>query len=169
MLLVVQTMGRLGRIYGTQTDLAASSAAASLALDDILFVLSLAGQGLGDGPASVLPRIRDAKPSESTLTLRSNPDVDAGLLQADLVASGQDVAIAPSDAFEEGDSALLTDAAGFGETAEVVRADPIGVALRSLETGAFAAPSRRAAARESWACARSDTSSTLLARTGPGI
>jgi prepilin-type N-terminal cleavage/methylation domain-containing protein len=135
MLLVIQTMGHLGRVYRRETDLASSSAAASLALDDIQYELSLAGQGLGDGPASVLPRIRDAKPSDSTLTVRSNPNVDAGLLQSDLLAPGQDLAVAPSEGFREGDNVLVTDAAGFGETAEVLRADPMGVALRSLETG----------------------------------
>jgi hypothetical protein len=83
------------------------------------------------------------------LTLRSNPDVGAGLLHSDLMAPGQDLGVSPSGVFEEGDAVLVTDASGFGETARVLRADPISVSLRSLETddGSFRrvfSPSRNA-------------------------
>src|SRR3972149_216496 len=56
MALVAQTMGHVARIYERESELAVSSSAAALALDDITYELSLVGQGLGEGPAAVVPR-----------------------------------------------------------------------------------------------------------------
>jgi prepilin-type N-terminal cleavage/methylation domain-containing protein len=47
MALVAQTMGSVAAIYESQSELAVSSTAVALALDDITSELSLAGQGLG--------------------------------------------------------------------------------------------------------------------------
>ncbi|MGH9336530.1 MAG: PilW family protein, partial [Vicinamibacteria bacterium] len=95
MALVAQTMGQLSMIYDTQSDLAASSTAAGLALDDIAYELALAGQGLGEGPAGILPRHArrvGSAASANALTLRSNPDVLASFLRAELLLPDEDAA-----------------------------------------------------------------------------
>jgi hypothetical protein len=136
MALVAQTMGHVARIHETQSDLAVSSASAALALDDITYELSLAGQGLGEGPAAVVPRRPGSAVSRDSLTLRSNPEVRASVLRSEL-EEGEDVAVDPSAGFEKGAQVLLTDSAGGGEPALVVRAEGPTIALRPLEEGAF--------------------------------
>ncbi len=132
MALVGQTMGHVARIYERESDLAVSSAAAALALDDITHELSLVGQGLGEGPAAVVPRRPGSLVASDTLTLRSNPEVRASGLGSEL-EEGEDVAVDPSAGFEKGSRVLLTDSAGGGEAALVVRAEGTTIALRPLE------------------------------------
>jgi len=136
MALVAQTMGHVARIYETQSQLAVSSSAAALALDDITYELSLVGQGLGEGPAAVVPRRPGSAVASDTLTLRSNPEVRASALGSEL-EEGEDVAVDPSAGFEKGAQVLLTDSAGGGEAALVVRAqgtaEGMTIALSPLE------------------------------------
>ena len=132
MALVAQTMSHVARIYETQSDLAVSSAAIALALDDITYELSLVGQGLGEGPAAVVPRRPGSAVASDTLTLRSNPDVRASALGSEL-EEGEDVVVDPSAGFEKGAKVLLTDSAGGGEAALVVRAEGASIALSPLE------------------------------------
>ena len=134
MLLVAQTMSHVRLVYEAQTELATSSSSATLALDDIAYELSLAGHGLGDGVASVLPRVPGARAGPSSLTVRSNPNITAGVFLSELEQPGEDVALAGADSFDKGDLALLTDARGRHEVAEVVRASETTMALRSLES-----------------------------------
>jgi prepilin-type N-terminal cleavage/methylation domain-containing protein len=133
MAMVTETMGHMAKIYRAQSDLAVSSQAVALALDDIAYELSLAGQGLGDGTAAVLPRRAGGSVAPDELTIRSNPAVLASFLLGDVGEPGEEVPAASPASFEAGTTALVTDAGG-GEAAEVVRARDGFVALRSLES-----------------------------------
>ena len=132
MALVGQTMGHVARIYERESDLAVSSLAIALALDDITHELSLVGQGLGEGPAAVVPRRPGSAVASDALTLRSNPEVRASGL-GNAFQEGEDVAVDPSAGFERGSRVLLTDSAGGGEAALVVRAEGMTIALRPLD------------------------------------
>ncbi len=131
MALVAQTMSHVARIYERESELAVSGSAVALALDDIAYELSLAGQGLGEGPAAVVPRRPGSAVESDALTLRSNPDVRASALRSDLLP-GEDVAVDPSAGFEKGDEVLLTENAGGSEPALVERAELASIALRPL-------------------------------------
>jgi prepilin-type N-terminal cleavage/methylation domain-containing protein len=135
MALVVRTMGDVTRIYDTQSALAVSSAAAALALDDLCYELSLAGAGLGEGPAAVLPRRPGSPLSSDALTVRSNPEVKASAIHGELVPD-EDVAVDPSAGFQKDELVLVTDSAGGGESALVVRAGESAIALNGFE-GAY--------------------------------
>jgi hypothetical protein len=132
MALVAQTMSHVARIYDRESELAVSGSAAAIALEDISHELSLAGQGLGDGPAAIVPRKPGSALANDLLTLRSNPDVRASRLGGDL-QEGVDVAVDPGAGFEKGDEVLLTDDAGGGDAALVERAEPASIALRPLD------------------------------------
>jgi hypothetical protein len=136
--LLAQTMGHVARIHERESELAVSSSAVALALDDISYELSLVGQGLGEGPAAVLPRRPSSEIASDALTLRSNPDVRASALGSEL-EEGEDVVVDPSAGFEKGSRVLLTDSAGGGEGALVVRAGATTIALSPLDetTGGF--------------------------------
>jgi prepilin-type N-terminal cleavage/methylation domain-containing protein len=135
MALVAQTMGQVTRIYETESDLAISSSAAALALDDITHELSLAGQGLGEGAPAVLPWRPGFALSRDALTLRSNPEAKASPLRGDLV-EGEDVGVDPSAGFEKGEAVLLVESGGVGEAAQVVRAGAVSIAVAPLDPGA---------------------------------
>jgi hypothetical protein len=131
--LLGQTMGHVARIHERESELAVSSSAVALALDDIAHELSLAGQGLGEGPAAVLPRRRPGfEIAHDALTLRSNPEVRASGLGSE-VEEGEDVVVDPSAGFEKDSPVLLTDIAGGGEGALVVRAGGTTIALSPLD------------------------------------
>jgi prepilin-type N-terminal cleavage/methylation domain-containing protein len=132
MALVGQTMAHVARIYERESKLAVSSSAAALALDDITYELSLVGQGLGEGPAAVVPRRPGSPVASDAMTLRSNPEVRASVLGSDL-EEGVDVPVDPSAGFEKGARVLLTDNVGGGETALVVRSESTTIALHPLE------------------------------------
>jgi hypothetical protein len=134
MALVAQTMSQVARIYDRESELAVSASAAALALDDISYELSLAGQGLGEGPPALVPRGAGSALAPDALILRSNPEVQASALRGDL-KEGEDVAVDPSAGFEEGDAVLLTDSAGGGEPAMVERASLAAIALQPLHDG----------------------------------
>ncbi len=132
MALVAQTMRHMGLIYERESDVAVSSSAVALALDDITYELSLAGQGLGEGPAAVVPRRLGGSVSSESLILRSNPELRASALGSELVV-GEDVAVDPSAGFEKGHDVLLTDSAGGGESGRVIRAEGSSIAVTPLE------------------------------------
>lgn len=132
MALVAQTMGHVARIYERESDLAASSSAAALALDDITYELSLAGQGLGEGPSAVAPRSSGSLVSREALTLRSNPGVRASPLRSELKA-GEDVLVDPDARFEKGEQVLLTDSSGGGEAGSIIRAGGSSIAVAPLD------------------------------------
>ncbi len=131
MALVAQTMSHVAKIHDRESELAVSGSAAALALDDITYELSLAGQGLGEGPAAVVPRPPGSSVAGDALILRSNPEVKASPLRSDFV-EGEEVAIDPSAGFDVGDEVLLTDSAGGGEPALVAGAAPASISLRPL-------------------------------------
>jgi hypothetical protein len=140
MAMVAQTMADVTRVHRSQTDLAVSSSMASLALDDILDELGRAGQGLGEGPPSVLPRLVGGAVSGDRLTVWSNPDVKASVLRGPV---GEPGVMVPADspmAFERGDLVLVAEPSGIGEAAEVVEVNGTSMAFRSRESsdGAFA-------------------------------
>jgi prepilin-type N-terminal cleavage/methylation domain-containing protein len=129
--LVAQTMGHVSEIYHRESELAVSSSAAALAVDDITFELSLAGQGLGEGPPAVVPRSLGSDVTREAVTLRSNPEVRASPLRSDLKV-GEDVAVDPDAGFEKGSHVLLTSSTGGGESAVVVRSTGGSVALNPV-------------------------------------
>ncbi|HEY7698008.1 MAG TPA: prepilin-type N-terminal cleavage/methylation domain-containing protein, partial [Vicinamibacteria bacterium] len=134
MALVGETMGHVAEIYERESELAASSSAAGLALDDITSELAQVGQGLGEGPSAVVPRRPGFAVSSEALTLRSNPEVRASPLRTELQA-GEDVAVDPSAGFEKGTEILLTDSAGGGESGQVIRSEGSSIAVTPLEEG----------------------------------
>ncbi len=131
MALVAQTMSHVAKIHERESELAVSSSAAALALDDITHELSLAGQGLGEGPTAVSPRRPGSAVATDALTLYSNPEVKAGALRGEFL-EGEDVAVDPSAEFEKGDEVLLTDSAGGGEPGLVAGAELASIRLRPL-------------------------------------
>jgi prepilin-type N-terminal cleavage/methylation domain-containing protein len=131
MALVGQTMSHVARIYERESELAVSSSAAALALDDITHELSMVGQGLGEGPSAVVPRNAGSEVTREALTLRSNPGVTASPLRTELEA-GEDVGIDPNAGFDKGAHVLLTNWMGGGEAAVVVRSAGSSVALSPL-------------------------------------
>ncbi len=137
--LLAQTMQHVGQVFEAQTELATTSNTTTLALDDIAFELAGAGFGLGDGTVAVLPRVPGDRAGPSALTLRSNPQLVAGDLLAELDQPGEDVAVSNADLFDAGATVLLTNAWGRHEVAEIVRTSASSVALRSRESsdGAF--------------------------------
>lgn len=134
MALVAQTMSHVGRVFESQSELATTSSAATLALDDIAQELSLVGYGLGDGVTSLLPWVPGETAGARSITLRSNPELLSGDLRAALAEPGEDVAVVGAEAFDEGATVLLVDTRGRHEVAEVVGASSSSLALRSGET-----------------------------------
>lgn len=127
--MVAQTMGHVREIYRRESEIAVSSGAAALALDDITFELSLSGQGLGEGSPAVVPRYLGSEASREALTLRSNPEVRASFLRSEL-EPGKDVAV--DTEFPEDSHVLLTSSTGGGESALVLRSTGGSVALNPV-------------------------------------
>jgi len=134
MALVARTLRDVARIFRAQSDLAAASSSITRALDDIGYELTLAGQGLGEGVVAVMPRVPGGEVSSFALTLRSNPNLTAGYLTSGLIETDTELAFTGADAFEPGETVLLTDARRSNEVAEVVKRSPLWMKLRSLET-----------------------------------
>ena len=132
--LVARTLQDVARIFRAQSDLAEASSSITRALDDIGYEITLAGQGLGEGVVAVMPRVPSGEVSASALTLRSNPNVTAGYLTLGLVETDTELAFTDADAFEPGETVLLTDARRTNEVAEVVKRSALWMELRSLET-----------------------------------
>ena len=132
--LVARTLQDVARIFRAQSDLAEASSSITRALDDICYELTLAGQGLGEGVVAVMPRLPSGEVSASALTVRSNPNVTAGYLTLGLVETDTELAFTGADAFESGETVLLTDARRSNEVAEVVKRSALWMELRSLET-----------------------------------
>lgn len=134
MAMVAQTMADVARVHRSQTDLALSSSMASLALADVLEELTRAGQGLGEGPPAVLPRLAGGDVARDRLTLRSNPEVKATFLRGVVGEKGEPVLADSPEAFDKGELVLVTETSGVSEAAEVLQADVATIALRSLES-----------------------------------
>ena len=81
-----------------------------------------------------MPRLPGGEVGPSALTLRSNPKLAAGYLTLGFVETDAELAFTGADAFEPGETVLLTDARRTNEVAEVVKRSPLWMELRSLET-----------------------------------
>jgi len=99
MALVARTMRDVSRVYQAQSDLAVAASGVTLALDDIAYELSFAGQGLGEGIAAVLARVPGGDVGTSVLTVRSNPNLAASYFLEPLADPGEDVAMSGLEAF----------------------------------------------------------------------
>ena len=134
MALVARTLQDVARIFRAQSDIAVASSSITRAIDDIGYELTLAGQGLGEGVVAVMPRVPGGEVGPSALTLRSNPKLTAGHLTLGFVEQDAELAFTGADAFEPGETVLLTDARRSNEVAEVVKRSALWMELRSLET-----------------------------------
>lgn len=149
MALVAETMASVARIHRFQTDFAVSSASAGLAIDDIASELALAGQGLGEGPSPVAPRLEGTSPSESVISVRSNPELVAFGIVGDLEGPESEAfltGLTGDVGLESGDRVIVTDVAGGGDRAQLVRSSSGQLTARSEETssGRFRHPYTRA-------------------------
>ncbi|HXV62724.1 MAG TPA: prepilin-type N-terminal cleavage/methylation domain-containing protein [Vicinamibacteria bacterium] len=133
--LLAQTMRQMRTVYRTQSDRAAKSSAATLALDDVTYELSIAGQGLGEDVVAVVPD------SGNTLTVRSNPDLAATALRSELRSPADRVVAGETDEFSVGKRVLMANSRGQAERAVVVATAKGTLSFRSLETtdGSFRA------------------------------
>ena len=133
MALVAQTLAHVRRVFEAQTDLATASSLTTLALDDIAREVAAAGQGLGEGLPAVLPMEPGSPVGPSSLTLRANPEILAGLFLEPLEVPGKNVGYYGSEELDSGQMVLLTNAVGVHERAEVVRAGSSAAAFRPLD------------------------------------
>lgn len=134
MAMVAQTLSHVAAIYDAQTDLATTGSTVAVALDDIVFEISLAGQGLGEGIPAVLPTLPGTRASASAITLRSNPDVTATFLLEALGENGEPTPADGASLFDKDDLVVVTDARGRVERAIVARAGEAALGLRSIDS-----------------------------------
>jgi prepilin-type N-terminal cleavage/methylation domain-containing protein len=129
------------RLYQTQTHVTERGFSSVRALDDMAVEIARAGYGLGDaGP--VFPGTLDGTPASDAITVRSNPEGIAGVLQEDLTDPSQPVAVDGAALFAEGDEVLLVDDQPKLERAQVTGARPDQLSLRShdMPDGSFRRP-----------------------------
>jgi len=103
------------------------------ALDETAIEVARAGFGLGADAQSLYPGLPGEPPGYEAITLRSNPDGIAGVLQGNLVARDQMVPVTNAALFRPGDRVLITDPKGGRERAEVVRSEWGSLSFRSLD------------------------------------
>ena len=140
--LVAQTMKHANDVYRSQSDFAERSSAVLRALEDVSLELSRAGQGLGDDVPAVLAGTSGSERSASAISILSNPEGLSSRLGSDLEGPDEDVAAGGAEPFEAGALVLVANVRGRSERAEILRASPAGLGLRSLESesGAFEPP-----------------------------
>jgi len=129
------------RLYQTQIHVTERGFSSLRALDDMAVEIARAGYGLGDaGP--VFPGTLDGRPASDAITVRSNPEGIAGVLEEDLTDPRQPVAVDGAALFAEGDEVLLVDDQPKLERAQVTAARPDHLTLRSHDTpdGSFKRP-----------------------------
>jgi hypothetical protein len=94
--------------------------------------IARAGYGLGADAGPLFPGTLAGERASDAITLRSNPEGVAGVLQEDLVERGQLVPVDRAALFVLGDEVLLVDEEGTTERAQVSKVTPEALAFRSL-------------------------------------
>jgi prepilin-type N-terminal cleavage/methylation domain-containing protein len=131
--IVYQTTRASWLLYRSQTHVTERGFSGVRALDDMAVEIARAGFGLGDaGP--LFAGTLEGAPALDAITVRSNPEGIAGVLQEDLVDPDQLVAVDGAALFTAGDEVLLVDEEKVRERARVTRVAPEALALRSRET-----------------------------------
>jgi prepilin-type N-terminal cleavage/methylation domain-containing protein len=163
-------------LYQTQTHVTERGFSSVRALDDMAVEIARAGYGLGDA-APVFLGTLDGTRSFDAITLRSNPEGIAGVLEEGLTDPKQFVAVDGAALFAEGDEVLLVDDQRKVERARVTGARPHHLSLRSHETpdGSFkrlpwnAGLTRILKVREvGFYVTRDRTGAYVIARKAPG-
>ncbi|HET6897172.1 MAG TPA: prepilin-type N-terminal cleavage/methylation domain-containing protein [Vicinamibacteria bacterium] len=128
-------------LYQTQTHVTERGFSSVRALDDMAVEIARAGYGLGDAGPVFLGRLDGTRASDA-ITVRSNPDGIAGVLEEELTDPKQPVAVDGAAFFAEGDEVLLVDDQPTLERAQVTAVRPDHLTLRSHDTpdGSFKRP-----------------------------
>jgi len=129
------------RLYQTQTHVTERGFSGVRALDDMAVEIARAGYGLGDAGPVFLGTL-DGTRSFEAITLRSNPEGIAGVLEEGLADPHEYVAVDGAALFAEGDEVLLVDDQPKRERARVMGVRPHHLLIRSHETpdGSFKRP-----------------------------
>ncbi|HZM51023.1 MAG TPA: prepilin-type N-terminal cleavage/methylation domain-containing protein [Vicinamibacteria bacterium] len=129
------------RLYETQTHVTERGFSSVRALDDMAVEIARAGYGLGDAGPVFLGRL-DGTRAVDAITVRSNPEGIAGVLEDDLTDPKEPVAVDGAALFAEGDEVLLVDDQRKLERAQVtaVRSDHLSLRSHDTPDGSFERP-----------------------------
>lgn len=129
------------RLYQTQTHVTERGFSSVRALDDMAVEIARAGYGLGDAGPVFLGRL-DGTRAVDAITVRSNPEGIAGVLEDDLTDPKEPVAVDGAALFAEGDEVLLVDDQRKLERAQVtaVRSDHLSLRSHDTPDGSFKRP-----------------------------
>jgi prepilin-type N-terminal cleavage/methylation domain-containing protein len=131
--IVYKVVRSAGLLYQMQTHAAERGFSSLRSIDDMSVEIARAGFGLGRDAEPVFPGRRDGVRADDAITLRSNPGGVAAALGKDLTERDQLVPVDGANQFVQGEEVLLADGEGTVERAEVTRATPDSLALRSLD------------------------------------
>ena len=120
-------------LYRSQTHVTERGYSGVRAMDDMAVEIARAGFGLGDAGALFAGTL-EGTPALDAITLRSNPEGIAGVLQEDLVENDLPVPVEGAALFAVGDDVLLVDEEKAQERARIARVEPEALVLRSRET-----------------------------------
>jgi len=128
-------------LYQTQTHVTERGFSSVRALDDMAVEIARAGYGLGDAGPVFLGRL-DGTRAVDAITVRSNPEGIAGVLEDDLTDPKEPVAVDGAALFAEGDEVLLVDDQRKLERAQVtaVRSDHLSLRSHDTPDGSFKRP-----------------------------
>ena len=129
------------RLYQTQTQVTERGFSSVRALDDMAVEIARAGYGLGDAGPVFLGRL-DGTRAVDAITVRSNPEGIAGVLEEDLTDPREPVTVDGAALFAEGDEVLLVDDQRKLERARVtaVRSDRLSLRSHDTPDGSFKRP-----------------------------
>ena len=129
------------RLYETQTHVTERGFSSVRALDDMAVEIARAGYGLGDAGPVFLGRL-DGTRAVDAITVRSNPEGIAGVLEEGLTDPKEPVAVDGAALFAEGDEVLLVDDQRKLERAQVtaVRSDHLSLRSHDTPDGSFERP-----------------------------
>jgi prepilin-type N-terminal cleavage/methylation domain-containing protein len=120
------------RLYDTQTHQTERGFSGLRSLDDMAVEIARAGYGLGADAGPLFPGTLAGVRASDAITLRSNPEGVAGVLQETLVERDQLVPVEGAALFAVGDEVVLVDEEGTLERAQVSKGTPEALAFRSL-------------------------------------
>ncbi|HEU0092468.1 MAG TPA: prepilin-type N-terminal cleavage/methylation domain-containing protein, partial [Vicinamibacteria bacterium] len=120
-------------LYRLQTHVTERGFSVVRAVDDMSVEIARAGFGLGSDAGPLFPGTLEGVRAGDAITVRSNPEGVAAVLQEDLLERDQLVAVDEAALFAAGDVVLLVDAERTLERAQVARVGPGSLALRSLD------------------------------------
>src|SRR5258708_17907234 len=120
-------------LYRLQPHVAERGFSVVRAVDDMSVEIARAGLGLGSDAGVLFRGTLEGVRAGDAITVRSNPEGVAAVLQEDLLERDQLVAVDEAALFAAGDVVLLVDAERTLEPAQVARVGPGSLALRSLD------------------------------------